>query len=214
MQEYEMFSKLFNDNQYDAEVDKIINEIKKYDIYDIIAKLSSLNLFSENQNKSILIDYVIAKIIEQKPSNNNYCLFLDRIRDPGNLGTILRTAVACGFNDVYCYSCVDLYNPKVVRSSMSAILKLNVIESNEEVLSRLNEYGYEILCADMNGENIFDCSFLDKKVCLIIGNEANGVSDTVLSKSTKTISLPMQNIESLNAGVCASVMMYQIKYNK
>ena len=156
----------------------------------------------------------IAKIIEQKPSNSEYCLFLDRIRDPGNLGTILRTAVACGFNDVYCFSCVDLYNPKVVRSSMSAILKLNVIETNEDVLSQLNEYGYEILCADMDGENIFDCSFLDKKVCLIIGNEANGVSDTVLSKSTKTISLPMQNIESLNAGVCASVMMYQIKYNK
>mgnify|MGYP003289605463 CR=1 FL=1 len=66
MQEYEMFSKLFNDNPNDTEVDKIVDEMKKYDIYDIIAKLSSLNLFSENQNKSILIDYVIAKIIEQK----------------------------------------------------------------------------------------------------------------------------------------------------
>jgi TrmH family RNA methyltransferase len=97
---------------------------------------------------------------------------------------------------------------------MSAITKLNVIECNEDVLSQLGAYGYEILCADMDGENIFNCSFEGKKVCLIIGNEANGVSNTILGKSTKIVSLPMQNIESLNAGVCASVMMYQIKYNK
>jgi TrmH family RNA methyltransferase len=156
----------------------------------------------------------IAKIKKQTPKMSDYCLFLDRIRDPGNLGTILRTAVACGFSDVYCFSCVDLYNPKVVRSSMSAIAKLNVVEAQESVLLQLGANGYEILCADMDGKNIFDCDFSGKKVCLIIGNEANGVSESVLQKSTKIISLPMQNIESLNAGVCASVMMYQIKYNK
>ncbi|MBE5731527.1 MAG: RNA methyltransferase [Clostridiales bacterium] len=156
----------------------------------------------------------IAKQPEHKPHNSQYCLFLDRIRDPGNLGTILRTAVACGFDDVYCFSCVDVYNPKVVRSAMSAITKLNIIDCEEDILYDLDAYGYEILCADMDGDNIFEKNFSDKKACLIIGNEANGVSDYVREKSHVIISLPMQGIESLNAGVCASVMMYQIKYNK
>lgn len=156
----------------------------------------------------------IAKQKVSKTGQAQYCLFLDRIRDPGNLGTILRTAVACGFEDVYCFSCVDLYNPKVVRSAMSAIVKLNITECRNDVLSQLDAYGYEILCADMDGVNIFDCKFDKKKVCLIIGNEANGVSDEVKHLSHVTVSLPMQNIESLNAAVCASVMMYQIKYNK
>ena len=66
----------------------------------------------------------------------------------------------------------------------------------------------------MDGCNIFEQSNWGKKVCLIIGNEANGVSDSVKEKSHLTVSLPMQDIESLNAGVCASVMMYQIKYKK
>lgn len=156
----------------------------------------------------------IAKQRSQNSSYGKYCLFLDRIRDPGNLGTILRTAVACGFDDVYCNSCVDVYNPKVVRSSMSAITKLNVIECDENILTRLSAYDYKIMCADMDGRNIFEYKEEFDKVCLIIGNEANGVSDTVKLKSHVTVSLPMQNIESLNAGVCASVMMYQIKYNK
>lgn len=156
----------------------------------------------------------IAQQKEQKPQFSSYCLFLDRIRDPGNLGTILRTAVACGFYDVYCFSCVDKYNPKVVRSAMSAMSKLNVIDCEEDVLTDLDAYGYKILCADMDGVDIFEQSNLGDKVCLIIGNEANGVSDSVKEKSHLTVSLPMQDIESLNAGVCASVMMYQIKYKK
>ncbi len=179
--------------------------------YTIVADNVFEKISSTSNSQGVV---AIAKITAKKPSFSDYCLFLDRIRDPGNLGTILRTAVACGFSDVYCYSCVDLYNPKVVRSSMSAITKLNVIETDEDVLSRLCANGYEILCADMDGEDLFKIEIESKKICLIIGNEANGVSDSVRSKSTKTVSLPMQNIESLNAGVCASVMMYQIKYNK
>lgn len=156
----------------------------------------------------------IAKQKKEQAGKSQYCLFLDRIRDPGNLGTILRTAVACGFEDVYCFSCVDKYNPKVVRSAMSAILKLNVLDCNQDVLSQLGAYGYEILCADMDGESIFERDFTGKKVCLIIGNEANGVDEKIKRQSNLVVSLPMQNIESLNAGVCASVMMYQIKYKK
>ena len=81
-------------------------------------------------------------------------------------------------------------------------------------LSKIKEKGYTIICADMSGKNIFDCRFDDSKKCLIIGSEANGVSYSALKNADITVSLPMGRIESLNAAVCASVMMYELKYNK
>lgn len=141
-------------------------------------------------------------------------LFLDRVRDPGNMGTIIRTALAVGFKDIYCRDCVDVYNPKVVRSAMSAVSRVNIYEVDEKFLSCLKENGYTVLCADMQGESIFDYKILGEKLCLVLGNEANGVDECVLAQSDTVISLPMQEAESLNVGVCASVMMYQLRYAK
>ena len=141
-------------------------------------------------------------------------LFLDRVRDPGNMGTIIRTALAVGFNDIYCRDCVDVYNPKVVRSAMSAVSRVNTYEVDEQFLSSLKENGYTVLCADMQGESIFEYNITSEKLCLVLGNEANGVDDSVLLQSDTVISLPMQEAESLNVGVCASVMMYQLRYAK
>lgn len=184
---------------------------------------------AEFDNYEVVSDKIFAKICDtenaqgviavasKKISNNyesDYCLFLDRVRDPGNMGTILRTAVACGFNTVYCNDCVDVYNPKVVRSSMSAIAKLNVFDVSEDVLDELKAKGYTIVCADMNGVDVFKSNIDFKKVCLIAGNEANGVSDLVVSKTDVVVSLPMENIESLNVSVATAVIMYQLKYNK
>ena len=145
---------------------------------------------------------------------SDYALFLDRVRDPGNLGTIIRTALAVGFNDIYCYDCVDAYNPKVVRSAMSAITRINIFSVDPSELNRLKDNGYTVLCADMDGKNIFDRANGKEKVCLIVGNEANGVCDEVKNLANEVISLPMEQTESLNAGVCSAVMMYTLKYNK
>ena len=139
---------------------------------------------------------------------------MDRVRDPGNMGTIIRTALAVGFKDIYCRDCVDFYNPKVVRSAMSAVSRVNAFEVDEQILSRLKSYGYTVLCADMDGDSIFEYNIKSDKVCLVLGNEANGVDDEVLALSDTVVSLPMQEAESLNVGVCASVMMYQLRYAK
>ena len=158
---------------------------------------------------------VADKKLPVKKFESKYSLFLDRVRDPGNLGTILRTALAVGFNDIYLYDCVDAYNPKVVRSAMSAVTRVNTFTVELDEIEQLKANGYTILCADMDGKSVFDRKNSEnEKICLIIGNEANGVLDEVKDASNEVISLPMEQAESLNAGVCSAVMMYALKFNK
>lgn len=155
----------------------------------------------------------IADIPKLTPSyKSKYALFLDRVRDPGNLGTIIRTALAVGFNDIFCYDCVDAYNTKVVRSAMSALSRVNIYSVALDEVSKIKDNGYKFVCADMNGENVFEGNYQFEKVCLAIGNEANGLLDEIVEQSDKVLSLPMQGVESLNAGVSASVLMYRLKF--
>ena len=155
----------------------------------------------------------VADITKKSPDyENRYALFLDRVRDPGNLGTIIRTALAVGFNDIYCYDCVDAYNPKVVRSAMSAISRVNLFDSGLDELYALKQNGYKVFCADMNGKSVFSEKVKSDKICLVIGNEANGVLDEITEISDEIVSLPMNGVESLNAAVSASVLMYQIVF--
>ena len=146
-----------------------------------------------------------------KPKGN--CLILDNLQDPGNIGTLIRTAVACGFTDIYAVNCADVYSPKVVRSAMSAHFCLNLHQTDDikqvfEVASNCT-----ILACDMGGQNIFDCKF-DGNVALVLGNEGNGLSAYSRLNAHQTISLPMaNNFESLNVSVAGSVIMYQIYAN-
>ena len=144
----------------------------------------------------------------QKPTGN--CLVLDGLQDPGNVGTLIRTAAACGFSDIYAANCVDLYSPKVLRSAMSAhfCVNLHELESIEQAFSLLDSA--EIVCADMGGRDVFEAKFA-QKVALVLGNEGNGLSDYSKTHASRTVALPMANgFESLNVAVAGSVIMYQI----
>ena len=141
-----------------------------------------------------------------------YVLLLDRIRDPGNMGTIIRTALATGFTDIYCVGCVDPYNPKTVRSTMSAVSKVNLFDADENYVNFLKQKGYKVFSADMGGKNVFDAEFSFEKCCLVIGNEANGICESIITSSDEVLCLPMCDGESLNAGVSAAVLMYQLRF--
>ena len=138
----------------------------------------------------------------------DFVVYLDRIRDPGNMGTIIRTAVAAGY-EIVCDNCVDIYNPKVVRSCVSALSKARLHSGN--FIDNLVEKGYNIIGADLDCENVF-CASKPSKVCIVIGNEANGISKDILAKCNKVYSIPMCDMESLNASVCAGILMYYFKY--
>lgn len=140
----------------------------------------------------------------------NSCLLLDRLQDPGNLGTIIRTANAAGYNELYLVNCTDAYSPKAVRASMSGIFFVKVYEcSQKEAFETLKNV--PLICADMDGENIFAFN-PPEKYCLCIGNEGGGISDEVMLKAQYKVKIPMrETCESLNAAVSAGIAMYQLK---
>lgn len=143
---------------------------------------------------------------------NGSCLLLDRLQDPGNIGTIIRTANAAGYTDIYLVNCADAYSPKAVRASMGGVFYVNLFEGGyDEVFKALE--GIPLICADMSGEDIFAFA-APERFCLCIGNEGGGVSDTVVNKSAYKVRIPMrETCESLNAGVSAAVAMYVLKNN-
>lgn len=163
---------------------------------------------SEKSPQGVLASVKLPDTSVKKPSGS--CLLLDRLQDPGNLGTIIRTANAAGYEDIYLINCTDAFSPKAVRASMSGIFFVRVHEGAcEEVLSVLN--GIPLICADMDGENVFEFN-PPEKFCLCIGNEGNGLSAKVRSKADYTVKIPMRaTCESLNAGVSAAIAMYALK---
>lgn len=141
------------------------------------------------------------------------CLLLDRVRDPGNLGAVIRTANATGYEDIYLVGCADAYSPKAIRASMGGVFYVNVYEGGYEEVFRALE-GTPLICADMSGEDVFKFR-APERFCLCIGNEGSGVSDTVSAKSDYTVKIPMRDTcESLNAAVSAAIAMYALKNNK
>ena len=144
---------------------------------------------------------------------NNIVFALDNIQDPGNLGTIIRTLDCAGINTLLLSKgTVDLYNPKVIRSTMGAIYRVNVYENLDlkEELLKYKSDGYKIVITDLSATAFhYDLDFKQKLV-IVIGNEANGVSNEIKSLADIKIKIPMLGrTESLNAGVAASIIAYE-----
>ena len=140
-------------------------------------------------------------------------IVLDHVSDAGNVGAVLRTAVAAGYRTAVFLGCADPYSPKAVRASMSAIFKINLCFcDNTAFLCSKNILKYDIMVLDMMGENIF-AHVPQGKYALVVGNEAHGVSDEIKAIGRK-LSIPMQSMESLNAAVSAGVAMYILERNQ
>lgn len=142
------------------------------------------------------------------PAGN--AVLLDGVSDPGNLGTIIRTAAAAGFPDVYLLGCADAYSGKAVRASMGGIFRVRVTAVSEEQAIRLVESTPSVVL-DMDGGSLLETG-LRAPVTLVAGSEAHGVRQSVAERSARVASLPMQNgMESLNVAVAAAVAMYSVK---
>lgn len=138
-------------------------------------------------------------------------IILDDIRDPGNLGTIIRSAVAFNYETVVLSKeCVDVYNPKVVRATEGMLFNINiVIDDIESVINRLKDNDYVIYSTDVVSGS--KPAYSNLKHAIVIGSEASGVKDYIKDISDYRVRLPMNNAcESLNAGVSASILMYVI----
>ena len=146
------------------------------------------------------------------PNSPNFILIPDQIRDPGNLGTLLRSAIATGVQAVLIPpETTDAFAPKVLRSGMGAHFKLPIQEMSwEEIQEVVKSEILQVLIADMDGVSCWETD-LRKPTALIIGNEAEGASESARKLANGKISIPMSgDIESLNAGVAGSVLMFEV----
>lgn len=146
-------------------------------------------------------------------------VFLDRLQDAGNLGTIIRTADAFGLGAVVLSKdCVEVFNPKTVRATMSSIFNIPIMLADDSIytLQKMKDCGYTIYSAALNGDNFNSVKDIEsEKSCIVIGNEGNGICDEILSFSDKIITLPMRGgAESLNAAIAAGILMYGFTFRK
>ena len=149
---------------------------------------------------------VCRKITADKLSNR--VLVLEKLQDPGNLGTLMRSALAFGFTTIVLDNTVDIYNDKVLRSTQGAIFNLNIIEM--ETLEFLQKHPeYKSYSTSMKGEPMSEIN-KSEKLALILGNEGAGVSEDVLAKTTKNITIKTTEVDSLNVGVAGSILMHYI----
>lgn len=201
--------KIFVDSQRLSEFGYIL---EKFDGKIIPTTSKVIGAISESVTPQGIIAEVFMKpTLEFNPDESEPILVLDRLQDPGNLGTIIRTASATGFLNIVLIDCVDPYLFKVVRSSSGGIFYCDLYRmSEDEIIDYLTKKGRKVIVADMDGKNIFHENIDCKNIALVIGNEGQGVSEN-FKKIGEAYSLPMkEQMESLNAGVSASVLMYML----
>ena len=156
----------------------------------------------------------ILAVLEQSqlpiPNSRNFILIPDQIRDPGNLGTLLRSAAASGVQAVLIPpETTDAFAPKVLRSGMGAHFRLPIHAMTWAEIEKTTN-GLQVYVADMDGQSCWDVD-LSKPIALIVGNEAEGASESARKLANGKISIPMSGeTESLNAGVAGSVLMFEI----
>ncbi len=146
--------------------------------------------------------------------NGKFIVILDSLQDPGNIGTIIRTADAAGVSAVLMTKgCVDLYSPKVLRSTMGSVFHLPIIENLDiiETIRNLKLNDFKVIASHLNGQNNYYDEDLTCKSAIIVGNEANGIGDETAEMSDTLVKIPMPGrAESLNASIAASIMIYEL----
>lgn len=138
-------------------------------------------------------------------------ILLDDVRDPGNVGGIIRSADGFGIKLIMTPECVELYNPKLIRSTMASVFRVEIyILNDKSEVEILKGKRFEIVATDVNGGEVSKDFNFHENTILILGNEAKGISNEMLSLSERKIYIKTQNIESLNVNVAGSILMYEM----
>jgi TrmH family RNA methyltransferase len=146
-------------------------------------------------------------------TNSSSILVLDRLQDPGNVGTLIRTAFASGIGAVACVKgTADVYALKVVRAAAGALFRIPVAQTGSaaETIAELKKAEYSLKTLQMDGGKAYSKADLSGRVAIIVGNEGSGVSDAFVAEADEIISIPMQEgAESLNAAIAAGIVLYE-----
>lgn len=200
----------------DSETD-FMKEIEEFRIRIEILKNSELEKLTDTQcpqGVTAVFCKPLGKPRETAEVSSPLVICLENISDPGNMGTILRNCDWFGVNEVIMdKTCADIYNPKTIRSSMGSLFHVKFYDNADlyETIPLLKKRNYEVLCADLYGENIFEIES-KKKSIIIFANEANGPSSQALSLTDRKITIPkFGNAESLNVASASAVILAQFK---
>lgn len=214
-------------NTFIIEGEHLVQEALKKDLVKEIIALEDQELYQDN----ILITYVSKEVMKKLSSMDSYpkvigicnkkeeekiggkILILDDIQDPGNLGTMIRSSVAFNIDTIILSpKTVDLYNQKVIRSTQGMLFNINIIVRDlEGIIPKLKEDNYKIYGTKVeNGKDVKEVQ-KEEKYALIIGNEGNGMSREVSNLCDEYLYIKMnENVESLNAAVAASILLYEL----
>lgn len=201
--------------------DNSLEKYKSFNIDDKIKGNTKVYLLNEKVFKTISSTDTpqgIIAVVHNKDLNisdrNGFYVLVDRIQDPGNMGTIIRTAHAAGaLGIVVTKGTVDIYNEKTLRSTMGSIFHVPILEDNNfDVVNSLINKGFKLLASSLQSDkNFYQLPLKDNKIIICIGNEGNGISDEIYDMAHETFKIPMPGeAESLNAGVAASIIMFEV----
>ncbi|MCD8291112.1 MAG: RNA methyltransferase [Prevotella sp.] len=226
-----------NDGVFVAETPKIVNDLmdvmtakqliaieKWYDEKGIIPRQQDVVVTDEELRKVSFLQHpqqviglfdIPQPVLDMSVLKNELCLALDRVQDPGNLGTIIRIADWFGISTLLCSEdTADAFNPKVVQATMGSIAHVNIIYTDfNKLLDNLPE-GTPVYGTSLNGENIYEQQ-LSTMGIIIMGNEGNGISQEILSKITKSLFIPSYNenckADSLNVAIATALVCAEFR---
>lgn len=198
-----------------SEVKKLIDSIDESKA--VVCTAQVFNSAADTVNAQGVLAVINKNTVSQNDliDKFNFIIMCDRIQDPGNLGTIIRTADAFGPAALLINKgCVDIFNPKVVRASAGAIFRVPLIHSKDdlEVINIMKDKGFYIVSTVVDSEYYIDNIEKRNKICIVIGNEGQGVSQDIIDNSDISVTIKMTGkAESINASVAAGICIYEIR---
>ena len=179
-------------------------EIKDLDVPQYLVNKEIMSYISTAKSPQGVL--CVCNYLAEKEVVGDKVLLLDNVSDPGNLGTLLRTALAFGYNDVVLNGGCSQYNEKVLQSTQGAIFSLNIVNKlDKELLKK-----YKVIATEIKGSvDLSTVSCLDRHI-LVLGNEAHGISEELLKLSDLRVRIDIKNIESLNVAIAGAIAMHQL----
>lgn len=214
----ERLKKLYVSERFIAQAEDQIQTWVKMQSWELVSD-NVFNRISQTQTPQGILAVVgmsspgVDRILEN--GDNKCYLLLESLQDPGNLGTILRTAEAAGIDGIILNeTSVDIYNPKVIRSTMGALYRMPFAYTTDlrATIKQMKKAGIKVFAAHLAAAKNYDQADYHQGCAFLIGNEANGLSDEIAALATEYIKIPMSgSIESLNASVAAALLMYEAR---
>ncbi|WP_256013603.1 TrmH family RNA methyltransferase [Desertivirga xinjiangensis] len=201
---------IFCTSEHFQKFSKITQKVKLLEVTE--NELKKISTLTSPQHALALVQIPKKTHIDAESFKGKFSLVLDGVQDPGNLGTIIRTAEWFGFSVLICSpDTVEAYNPKVVQATMGSLSRMNVYYT--DLCALFDHYKLPVFGALLEGENLYQTNF-EKEGFLVLGNEGKGISEAVVSKIDRAVTIPrFGKAESLNVAVSAAIFCSELKRN-